>query len=232
MPGGPSWWEPCRGVPRHDGLTEHGIANAHKVLSCRWLCWCLHEFLVVYKSHGATGELRVVELLLEEGADPDLEDEAGQTPLHWAACVGHAAVIAKLMAGHDSSDTAANKRDTQGWTPLHHAANHGARAAVVALLQACLSTWTLPARLSSRSLLVPDARMRVEIRKLVLQNVQPLPHLTPEYSSTLQRMPSTIGCQGDMNCLFPPLATTDMCPHIYGHASMPFMALIGCKSGI
>ena len=94
-----------------------------------------------------TGELRVVELLLEEGADPDLEDEAGQTPLHWAACVGHAAVIAKLMAGHASSGAAANKRDTQGWTPLHHAANHGARAAVVALLQACPCSWTLSGRL-------------------------------------------------------------------------------------
>ncbi|KAK9867354.1 hypothetical protein WJX84_001740, partial [Apatococcus fuscideae] len=81
-------------------------------------------------------ELGVVELLLEEGADPDLEDEAGQTPLHWAACVGHAAVIDKLVAGHGSSAAAANKRDAQGWTPLHHAANHGAKAAVVALLQA------------------------------------------------------------------------------------------------
>ena len=85
-----------------------------------------------------TGELRVVELLLKEGADPDLEDEAGQTPLHWAACVGHAAVIAKLMTGHSSPGAAANKQDAQGWTPLHHAANHGARAAVVALLQVSL----------------------------------------------------------------------------------------------
>ena len=110
----------------------------HQLPSSSAMCLGVMRGCVWASPLSGPGELGVVELLLEEGADPDLEDEAGQTPMHWAACVGHAAVIDKLVAGHGSSAAAANKRDAQGWTPLHHAANHGAKAAVVALLQVCM----------------------------------------------------------------------------------------------
>ena len=44
------------------------------------------------------GHMRVVKLLLENGARPEFEDEAGQTPLSRAIEGGNVAVIQLLLA--------------------------------------------------------------------------------------------------------------------------------------
>uniref|UniRef100_A0A7S4V8V4 Palmitoyltransferase n=2 Tax=Alexandrium monilatum TaxID=311494 RepID=A0A7S4V8V4_9DINO len=58
------------------------------------------------------GHDEVVRLLLRFKANPDLRDESGQTPLHWAAR-GHAGTVALLLAHGASPDV----RDADGRTP-------------------------------------------------------------------------------------------------------------------
>jgi ankyrin repeat protein len=45
------------------------------------------------------GNERVVELLLDNGAQPDFEDESGQTPLSRAVNGGSVAIVQLLLAG-------------------------------------------------------------------------------------------------------------------------------------
>lgn len=74
----------------------------------------------------------VVELLLCHGADPELVDQVGETPLHCAARIGNLkAAQALILAGANTSVTS-----LQGWTPLHLAAMHGSAGVVAALLKA------------------------------------------------------------------------------------------------
>ena len=61
-----------------------------------------------------------LEDLLSKGANPNLKDNRGRTPLHHAAFHGYADnVEALLAAGADP-----NARDNDGWTPLN-AGNSG-----------------------------------------------------------------------------------------------------------
>ena len=63
----------------------------------------------------AKGELEAVKTLIEEGGDPNIRNELGQTPLHWAVGGSHTGVAnALLKAGADP-----NAKDNDGLTPLH-----------------------------------------------------------------------------------------------------------------
>ena len=64
------------------------------------------------------------------GAEINVKDNHGMTPLHWAARKGHTTIVEYLL----TKGAEINVKDNDGWTPLHFAAYRG-RKDVVALLQ-------------------------------------------------------------------------------------------------
>lgn len=69
----------------------------------------------------AKGELKLLELLLDHGADIDARDNRGSTPLHVAAAQGRLETAALLL----QRGAALECRDAAGWTPLAAAAAAG-----------------------------------------------------------------------------------------------------------
>ena len=59
-----------------------------------------------------------MELLLENGATVDSEDNDQDTPLHLAAQEGHDKVVDMFLGAGAS----VSSKDKNGWTPLHFAA--------------------------------------------------------------------------------------------------------------
>ena len=86
------------------------------------------------------GAVRVVELLLERGADAGAVCERGANALHHAAELGRAPVLARLLAA-PSGPGLVRCQDALGWAPLHYAARHVEPACAAVLLQArsCLA---------------------------------------------------------------------------------------------
>ena len=72
-----------------------------------------------------------IKALIESGADPNREDEDGQTPLYWTVKKGHREASDTLMACGAHYD----KADLLGSTPLHCAAQSGHREVVIVLLK-------------------------------------------------------------------------------------------------
>ena len=67
------------------------------------------------------GDTSAVVKLLDNGANPNIRDENGRTPLIEAAFGGHSDVVATLLrSGADP-----NIGDRDGWTPLMEAASKG-----------------------------------------------------------------------------------------------------------
>lgn len=60
--------------------------------------------------------LQIVEKLLENGADVNIADIRGATPLHRATSRGNLTIVKLLL---DHSDLRVNVRDAYGNTPLH-----------------------------------------------------------------------------------------------------------------
>ncbi|WP_264377411.1 ankyrin repeat domain-containing protein [Wolbachia endosymbiont (group B) of Philonthus cognatus] len=69
-----------------------------------------------------------VSLLLEAGADPNIKNDKGRTPLHYAT--GPYSIAALLEKGADL-----NAEDNEKKTPLHHVASVGCSEGVVLLLE-------------------------------------------------------------------------------------------------
>jgi hypothetical protein len=77
------------------------------------------------------GRCALLALLASKGADPDVADERGQTPLHRAVLAGReATVIVLLELGADP-----NAFDSAGATALHHAALRGDERCTARLLE-------------------------------------------------------------------------------------------------
>jgi ankyrin repeat protein len=74
--------------------------------------------------------VEMVDRLLASGADTDSRDENGETALHLAAHVGHAAVCTTLLDAGAPIEAASET----GYTPLHMAAERGHAAIVRSLL--------------------------------------------------------------------------------------------------
>lgn len=68
-----------------------------------------------------SNQIETVRFLLNRGADPDVQDDMGNTPLHWACSFGHEAITA-LLIDHKADLSAEN---ASGMTPLHNAASRG-----------------------------------------------------------------------------------------------------------
>ncbi|KAL2010712.1 hypothetical protein VTN00DRAFT_6519 [Thermoascus crustaceus] len=77
------------------------------------------------------GHLKVVEMLLADGADVHSTRDDGTTALHMAASNGHD-VIAELLLEHRADLEA---KDSDGWTPLYYASNKGYDKIVKTLLE-------------------------------------------------------------------------------------------------
>jgi ankyrin repeat protein len=75
------------------------------------------------------GDVERVKKLLEKGANPNIQDEVGRTPLRNAAFKGHVDVV-KLLLEHGADP---NIQNEYGDTPLHMAVYWG-RVDVVKLL--------------------------------------------------------------------------------------------------
>ena len=85
----------------------------------------------------ATGWGRVhttaaIAVLLNAGANPNVRDHMGITPLHRVADRGDSTAVAWLL----DAGANANVQNQFGWTPLHDAAKQGYTAAMAALLDA------------------------------------------------------------------------------------------------
>jgi ankyrin repeat protein len=79
-----------------------------------------------------SGQSRVVQFLLDQGADVDLRNAAGQTLLHLAASSGHRAIAELLL----QRGAAVDARDISGETALYRAAGRGYVAVAEVLLAA------------------------------------------------------------------------------------------------
>lgn len=78
----------------------------------------------------ANGEIEQVKLLISQGADVNVKDSAGQTPLHYAARKGHKEIVELLLA--NGADV--NARDRMSKTPVEDAMGGNHREIVQLLI--------------------------------------------------------------------------------------------------
>ena len=87
---------------------------------------CNNLFTAAAKDHDSC-----VRELLASGANPNVVDNYGWTPLHWASYYGSTCFQMLADAGADP-----NVVDNYGWTPLHRVALGGYKACVATLIAA------------------------------------------------------------------------------------------------
>ena len=112
--------EICKMVARND------VVNVKKTLSMmkyepryvNWRCEYNTPLLLLAVEHS---NLLVAKLLIEKGADVNLVDDAGVSPLHWIARNGNDATIEMFALFISNDNIAVNIRDIEGYTPLMRA---------------------------------------------------------------------------------------------------------------
>ena len=99
-----------RNVGALSRLDSAGFAPLHTAAS---LCMVKDSFAAV--------SLEMVRLLLSAGADPNIRDNNGNTPVHWASRAGNADIVSYLLLRNSQIDA----KNKQGETPLHWAMRAG-----------------------------------------------------------------------------------------------------------
>jgi hypothetical protein len=79
----------------------------------------------------SNGELEKAQKALKNGANVNIQDGYGYTPLHYASWHGHDAIVSLLL----ENDADVNIQDKWGCTPLHRAAWNGNETALSMLLE-------------------------------------------------------------------------------------------------
>ncbi|POM68699.1 LOW QUALITY PROTEIN: Hypothetical protein PHPALM_15110 [Phytophthora palmivora] len=133
------------------------------------------------------GNIRAVELLLEDGADPSVRDANGWTPLHYcanAATVNHLAIAQLLVDSPKGVDV--NSKSLKGRSPLHiavrtrnpriphngddlYATESKNRLAFVTYLHECKADLNLKDKHGSTPLLLTSRRGSVDVARFLLQ---------------------------------------------------------------
>jgi ankyrin repeat protein len=136
----------------------------------------------------AQGETDQVTRLIEQDAKTDARDEAGRTPLHWAAAhtesFAASAVIAALLdAGAD-----VDVRDTDGRTPLMLAATH--RLEVILELLASGADINAKDRVGETSLHIGAESGSAAVVELLLANRASVDAITEEGETPLHKAAS------------------------------------------
>lgn len=72
-----------------------------------------------------SGNVELTRTLIDQGADLNLTDEYGVTPLYWAAAEEHDEIAQHLIADHNDRQSYLTMTDGYGRTPLHIAAEYG-----------------------------------------------------------------------------------------------------------
>lgn len=80
------------------------------------------------------GDLDILSLLIDHGAQTNIQDNSGSTPLHWAAKLGHESVVSLLLR-QQSAPTMLDA-NAEGLTPLRLAIRNGHGRIVKMLLDA------------------------------------------------------------------------------------------------
>jgi ankyrin repeat protein len=83
----------------------------------------------------AYGQMRVVEMLLESGADINAQDKDGWTALRWAAQRGHKRIVELLVQNRASLETSSISDQDQKWTLLRWAAREGREPFIQLLIE-------------------------------------------------------------------------------------------------
>ncbi|KAH0594295.1 hypothetical protein MHUMG1_08134 [Metarhizium humberi] len=105
-------------------------------------------------------------LLAERGADIDIRDRHGRTPLSWAAKNGHEAVVKLLLEKGANTETTENHYRQ---TPLLRAAKNGHKAVVKLLLEKGANTETTESYYSQTPLLWAAKNGHEDVVKLLLE---------------------------------------------------------------
>ncbi|HUF38166.1 MAG TPA: ankyrin repeat domain-containing protein [Anaerolineales bacterium] len=131
----------------------------------------------IFEAVKANQSLRL-RTLIQNGADPNARDETGETPLTWAANLGHTTVVKDLLAAGADVETRGNRFHAP---PLILAARSGARG-IVALLavhadldaqDAAGTTALMRAVERPEDLVKPQPRIAAIVRTLLDQDADP-----------------------------------------------------------